>query len=42
VNDCFERSMAGQPLDTPGKEMNAILAYFEWLGSDVPKGIKPI
>ncbi len=41
VNDCFERSMAGQPLDTAGKEMNAILAYIEWLGSEVPKGVKP-
>jgi thiosulfate dehydrogenase len=33
--------MAGQPLDTAGKEMNAILAYIEWLGSEVPKGVKP-
>jgi thiosulfate dehydrogenase len=41
VNDCFERSMAGQTLDTAGKEMKAILSYIEWLGSDVKKGIKP-
>lgn len=41
VNDCFERSMAGQPLDTAGKEMKAMLAYIEWLGSGVPKGTKP-
>jgi thiosulfate dehydrogenase len=37
VNDCFERSLNGQALDTNGREMQAILAYMEWLGS----GIKP-
>lgn len=41
VNDCFERSMAGRPLDTASREMKAILAYIAWLGTDVPKGAKP-
>lgn len=41
VNDCFERSMAGLPLDSAGAEMQAILAYIRWLGTDVPKGVKP-
>lgn len=41
VNDCFERSLNGQALDTSGAEMKAISAYIKWLGSDVPKGKKP-
>jgi thiosulfate dehydrogenase len=41
VNDCFERSLNGEPLDTNSKEMLAILAYIRWLGKDVPKGQKP-
>ncbi len=41
VNGCFERSLNGQPLDPDSPEMRAILAYFAWLGSDVPKGMKP-
>jgi len=43
VNDCFERSLNGTALDTNGREMKAILAYMEWLGTGieqkaVPKG----
>ncbi len=38
VNDCFERSLNGTALDTASKEMQAIKAYIEFLGSDVPKG----
>jgi thiosulfate dehydrogenase len=41
VNDCFERSMNGQPLDTTGREMRAIVAYIQWLGTGIPKGEKP-
>ena len=41
VNDCFERSLNGQALDTLGKEMQAIKAYILWLGKDVKKGEKP-
>lgn len=41
VNDCFERSLNGQPLDTNSVEMQAICAYIQWLGQDVPKGVKP-
>lgn len=41
VNDCFERSLNGKALDTTGKEMQAILAYMKWLGSDVSKERKP-
>lgn len=41
VNDCFERSLNGQPLDTTGREMRAIMAYVRWLGTGVPQGEKP-
>ena len=40
VNDCFERSLNGQPLDTSGNEMQAIKAYIQFLGSNVEKGKK--
>jgi thiosulfate dehydrogenase len=41
VNDCFERSLNGQALDTSSLEMQAIVAYLHWLGDDIPKGKKP-
>lgn len=41
VNDCFERSLNGQPLDSNSIEMKAIIAYMQWLGSDVPRHHKP-
>jgi thiosulfate dehydrogenase len=41
VNDCFERSLNGQALDTASYEMKSIHAYIKWLGQDVPKGKKP-
>jgi len=40
VNDCFERSLNGKALDTLGKEMQAIKAYIEFLGSNVENGKK--
>ncbi len=40
VNDCFERSLNGKALDTTGNEMVAIVAYINFLGSNVPKGVK--
>lgn len=41
VNDCFERSLNGSALDSTSNEMKAIVAYIQWLGSDVQKGITP-
>jgi thiosulfate dehydrogenase len=41
VNDCFERSLNGMALDTTGREMQAILAYMEWLGTGISKDRKP-
>lgn len=38
VNDCFERSLNGNGLDTASKEMQAIKAYIEFLGTNVEKG----
>lgn len=35
VNDCFQRSLNGKPLDSTSREMRAILAYIKWLGTDV-------
>lgn len=42
VNDCMERSLNGKPLADDSKEMKAIKAYIEWLGSDVKKGETPV
>ena len=35
VNDCLERSLNGQKLDSASKEMRAFVAYFQWIGKDV-------
>ncbi len=42
VNDCFERSLNGKPIDSTGREMKAIIAYLHWLGDEIPKGKKPL
>jgi thiosulfate dehydrogenase len=41
INDCFERSMNGQKLDSLSKEMRAMVAYINWVGKDVKKGHSP-
>lgn len=41
VNDCFQRSLNGQPIDTTSREMRSIQAYIRWLCTGVPKGVKP-
>ena len=41
VNDCIQRSLNGRALDTTGTEMKALIAYIEWVGSEVPKGTVP-
>lgn len=40
VNDCFERSLNGSPLDTLSREMQAIKAYISYLGTNVKKDEK--
>lgn len=41
VSDCFERSLDGTSPQKGSKEMEAIVAYINWLGKDQPKGEKP-
>lgn len=41
VNDCFERSMNGKPLDTNSKEMKAIVVYMLWLGKNTSNDSLP-
>ncbi len=38
INDCFERSMNGQPISYTSDEMISILAYIQWLSTGVPTG----
>jgi thiosulfate dehydrogenase len=40
VNDCIERSLNGKSIDSNGKEMQAIVAYINYIGSNVEKGKK--
>lgn len=41
INDCFERSLNGKPLDSTSKEMKAMIAYMKWLGTGIQKGETP-
>lgn len=41
INDCFERSLDGKPLDESGSEMAEILAYITFLSADAPGGKPP-
>jgi thiosulfate dehydrogenase len=41
VNDCFERSLNGQPIDTNSYELKSMVAYIKWVGKDVQPGTHP-
>ena len=41
ISDCFERSLNGEAPDSGSKEVRAMVAYMQWLGTGVPKGKKP-
>ncbi len=41
ISDCFERSLNGVAPDTNSREILAMAAYMEWLGTGVAKGKKP-
>lgn len=41
VNDCLQRSLNGQALDSTSREMKSILAYLKWIGSDVTRNKIP-
>ena len=41
ITDCFERSLNGKGPASDSREMKAMIAYMQWLGTDIPKGEKP-
>jgi thiosulfate dehydrogenase len=41
VNDCIERSLNGSKLEETSREMQAFVAYINWVGSEVEKGVTP-
>jgi thiosulfate dehydrogenase len=41
INECMQRSLNGNPINTQSEEMKAMSAYINWLGEDVPKDVKP-
>lgn len=41
VNECMQRSMNGQTLDSLSLEMRAMVAYVNWVGKNVPAGVRP-
>jgi thiosulfate dehydrogenase len=41
INDCFERSLNGKPVDSNSYEMRSLNTYIKWLGRDVSKKEKP-
>jgi thiosulfate dehydrogenase len=40
INDCFQRSLNGKPLERGSPEMTAIVAYMTWLSQGVPAGME--
>ncbi|MEP6712206.1 MAG: c-type cytochrome [Ferruginibacter sp.] len=40
INECMERSMNGEKLDSQSTEMHAMVAYLKWVGKDITKGTK--
>jgi thiosulfate dehydrogenase len=40
INDCIERSLNGEALDSTSKEMKAMAAYINYIGSNMSKGKK--
>ncbi len=41
INECMQRSLGGKPLDSNSREMKAMVSYLLWIGSEVPKNMKP-
>lgn len=41
VNECMQRSMNGQSLDSLSPEMKAMVSYVKWVGENVPEGVRP-
>jgi thiosulfate dehydrogenase len=40
VNECMQRSLNGEALDSVSKEMRAMVAYIKWIGKNVNKNKK--
>jgi thiosulfate dehydrogenase len=40
INGCFQRSMNGEALESESKELQAMVAYMNYIGSNVSKGEK--
>ena len=40
VNGCMMRSMNGKPLPEDGREMNAMVAYLQFIGRRTPQGVR--
>lgn len=40
INGCLTRSMNGGPLPADGREMNALIAYIQYLGIGTPEGVR--
>lgn len=41
ISDCFQRSLNGKMPDKSSKEVQAMIAYFKWVGQGQKKGEKP-
>lgn len=41
ISDCFQRSLNGKMPDKSSKEIQAMIAYFKWVGQGQKKGEKP-
>ena len=41
ILDCFQRSLNGEAPDSGSREVRAMMAYMQWLGTGVVKGKKP-
>lgn len=37
INECMQRSLNGEPIDSLSKEMRAMVAYIKWVGKDIKK-----
>jgi thiosulfate dehydrogenase len=42
INDCMERSLNGEKLDSSSHEMQAMVAYINWVGQQMPKDSTPV
>jgi thiosulfate dehydrogenase len=40
INGCMQRSMNGKPLPVDGREMEALVAYMQFLGKGTPEGVR--